>query len=101
MDDREQLATKQDLGDVEKGIKRDLADLEKRMAAEMKQGFAEMREFVTDTETKLLTAFYSFADADQKHLSQLDRAAASVGERLNTCERRIMDIEKRLNFPSA
>jgi len=48
MDDREQLATKQDL-----------ADLEKRMAAEIKQGFAEMREFVSDTETKLLTAWKS------------------------------------------
>jgi hypothetical protein len=97
MDNGQKPATKQDVADLEKRIKQDVADLETRLD----KRFAEIKEFVQDTETKLLTAFYSFAEADQKHFIQVDRAAAAVGERLNTCERRIMEIEKRLNFPSA
>ena len=59
----------------------------------------EMTELIRDTETKLLNAFYSFAEATQKHLSENERGIHGVGERLTLIERRVTDIEKRLNFP--
>ncbi len=70
--------------------KKDLLELEERLT-----------ESLHDTETKLLRAFYSFAEATQKHFTDLDRSDSSLRERLGTCETRITEIEKRLNKPGA
>ncbi len=83
MDNGRQPATKKDLLELEER-------LEKRFT-----------EALHDTETKLLRAFYSFAEATQKHFIDLDRSDSSLRERLGTCENRITEIEKRLNKPGA
>ena len=68
--------------------KKDLLDLEQKFV-----------EAIHDSETKLLRAFYSYAEAAQKHFNDLDRSDSSLRERLGTCETRITEIEKRLNKP--
>lgn len=50
-----------------------------------------------DMETKLLRAFYMFAEATQKRLADL----AFIRERLTGFEARLTEVERRLNFPGA
>lgn len=52
-----------------------------------------------DTETKILQAFYGFAETNNKRLVQGEAATAMVVSRLTTIERRVLEIEKRLNMP--
>ena len=59
----------------------------------------ELLEAIRDTETKLLRAFYDFADSNQKRLAE--RTGLVVFDRLATIERRLIEVEKRLNLPPA
>jgi len=56
-------------------------------------------EALRTTETKLLQAFYGFAEANNKRLVQGEAATAMVVSRLTTIESRVLEIEKRLNMP--
>ena len=59
----------------------------------------ELIEVIRDTETKLLRAFYNFAESNQKRLSEVERTDLGILERLGTIERRVTEVEKRLNMP--
>ena len=59
----------------------------------------ELIEVMRDTETKLLRAFYNFAESNQKRLSEVERTDLGILERLGTIERRVTEVEKRLNMP--
>jgi hypothetical protein len=83
MDDGHEPATKADL-------KLGLAELEDRLTA-----------VIRDTETKLLTAFYDFAKANQQRLSQLEGNDAALARRISGIEDRLLEVEKRLNMPPA
>lgn len=54
---------------------------------------------VTESETRLLEAFYGFAESNRREISDLTRSDSSLRERLDTIENRVLQIEKRLNFP--
>jgi hypothetical protein len=54
-----------------------------------------------DCETRLLKAFYDFAESNQKRLAATETIGAATVERLGSIERRVTDIEKWLNLPSA
>jgi chromosome segregation ATPase len=62
-----------------------------------------MREFMSqlvhDSETKLLQAFYGYAESTERHLKQLDMSSAGLLVRVSTLESRVMEVEKRLNIP--
>ena len=67
---------------------------------ESKSGLREeLLEAIHDTETKLLRAFYNFAETNQKRLTEVERADLVIVERLAMMERRITEVEKRLNMP--
>lgn len=57
------------------------------------------KQDLVDMETRLLTAFYDFAQSFQKNLEQLHRTDYSLGERLAKLENRLLHVEKRLNMP--
>lgn len=59
----------------------------------------ELIEVMRDTETKLLRAFYNFAESNQKRLSEVERTDLGILDRLATIERRVTEVEKRLNTP--
>ncbi len=117
MDNGRQPATRQDLADLEKRLtdsftakfatKQDLAELEKRLTdgftAKLATDLADLeqrlREAIHDSETKLLTAFYAFAESNQRHLTDLGRGEQSMRDRFAALEMRLLDIEKRLNMP--
>lgn len=60
-----------------------------------------LREQIRDTETKLLTAFYDFAKANQQRLSELEGSDAALKRRIGSLEDRLLEVEKRLNMPPA
>ncbi len=60
-----------------------------------------LREQIRDTETKLLTAFYDFARANQTRLSELEGSDAALKRRIGGIEDRLLEVEKRLNMPPA
>lgn len=60
-----------------------------------------LREQILDTETKLLTAFYDFAKANQHRVSELESSDAILTRRIGSIEERLLEVERRLNMPPA
>jgi hypothetical protein len=73
--------------------KRDLDQLREELAS--KAG----KQDLIDMETRILKAFYSYARTNDKNLKQLGLLYGGVGERVEVIERRVLDIEERLNIP--
>ncbi len=98
-----QYATKQDLAaardELKAGISAVRDELLKAMDERLQAMEERLREYVHDTETKLLRAFYTFAEGNQKHLAELDRSDSVLRERLVSLEGRVLQVEKRLNMP--
>jgi hypothetical protein len=70
--------------------KADLAEVESRLTAA-----------IHDSETKLLTAFYDFAKANQQRIAELEHSDATLIRRVGSIEDRLLEVEKRLNMPPA
>jgi hypothetical protein len=56
---------------------------------------------MADGETRLLKAFYDFAQTDQKRLTVVEDNENAFRSRLATLEDRVLNVEKRLNMPPA
>lgn len=54
---------------------------------------------IRDSETRLLQAFYGFAEATNKRFNQIDWNMGIFLSRLGTVENRLLEVEKRLNIP--
>ena len=67
----------------------------------MNHGYADLAERISDSETRLLKAFYDFAQSNQKRLTEIETNEASMRSRLATIEDRLLQVEKRLNMPPA
>ncbi len=99
--------TKADLRDLESRLKVDMHDLESRLKSHLEgrmdaleQRINErMASLIHETETKLLQAFYGFAEATNKRFNQIDGNMGIFFNRLGTVENRLLEVEKRLNIP--
>ena len=108
MDKDEQVATKTDLADLKADLKADLRDLELRLDArfEGRMDAQEQRlrdhvgDVVRDSETRMLQAFYSFAETNNRRLVQTEAGDVVLATRVATLEGRVLEIEKRLNLPA-
>ena len=80
MDNGHEPATKQDLNQLRAEFQQDMSQLR----AEFHHGFDELKETLRDSETKLLQAFYTFAESNQKRLSEVERENAGLKDRLAT-----------------
>ncbi len=102
-----QPATKQDLAklkdellEADTRLKEDLLEALASRETQLKDELlAAMREAIHDAETRLLTAFYSFAETNSQHMAELDHGNTNVRHRVTSLELRVLEIEKRLNFP--
>ena len=94
-------ATKADLKVLRTELKGDMAALRDELKADNLALREDIRELVHDTETKLLTAFYGFAEATQKRVSLLENTTGGLTNLIATLDRRITDLEKRVNFPDS
>jgi hypothetical protein len=109
MPDRDEPATKGDIEDLKQELKQELKEefkqeLKQELAivrSEMQHMYNDMVERMSDIETKLLKAFYTFAESNQKRLSETERENAGLKERLSILETRMLAVEKRLNMPPA
>ncbi len=52
-----------------------------------------------ESETRLLQAFYGFAEATNKRFNQIEGNTGIFLNRLGTVENRLLEVEKRLNIP--
>jgi DNA repair exonuclease SbcCD ATPase subunit len=115
MEDPNAPATKGDIADVKaelKGdiaavkaeLKGDIADVKTQMEqfrAETNHMYNDLVERIADSETRLLKAFYNYAESNQQRLAQIDGDQAAIRNRLGSIETRLLEVEKRLNMPPA
>jgi uncharacterized protein involved in exopolysaccharide biosynthesis len=101
--------TKEQIADLRTEMKEQIADLRTDMTAmkeeiamvrsEMHHIYDELRETIHDGQTSLLQAFYSFAQSNQTRLTDSEREAATLKERMAIYEQRLTDLERKVNFP--
>jgi len=96
-DDRNAPATKGDIEDLRGEIKESAAMLR----SEMQHTRDELIARMTDSDTRLLKAFYSFAESNQTRVFGTEQQTAFLKERLAKLESRRMEVERRLNMPPA
>ena len=77
------------------------ADLKAGLNALRDELLERITEALHDMETKLLKAFYGFAETTQERIAQYDVTQRLLDARMGTVERRLLELEKRNNFPSA
>ena len=106
MENEDAPATKSDLAEV----KQDVAILRSEVV-EVKQGVAMLRsemhhmndglvERIADSETKLLKAFYTFAESNQTRVATIETESAAVRKRVGSLEERVLELERKVNFPN-
>ena len=95
MDDRNAPAAKADLAVLEQKIDQKI----EMLRGEVHDGYDDLKETLRDSETKLLKAFYSFAETNPQRLTATERESAALRDRLATVESRLTEVEKRLNIP--
>jgi uncharacterized membrane-anchored protein YhcB (DUF1043 family) len=112
MEDRNAPATKGDLTDLESRLNERLESrLNETVArlnesieilrSEMNHQYRELVERISDTQTEVLRAFYSFAQTNNKRVLEVEGNESALRGRLGTLEDRVLEIEKRLNIPPA
>jgi len=98
MENGDRPATKKDLDQLrsELASKQDLDQLRDQMRGELR---AVMKQDLIDMETRVLKAFYGFARTNDKNMKQLGMSYVAVSDRVEVIERRVLDLEERLNMP--
>ena len=69
------------------------------LSSEMHHVFDDLKESMRDTQTELLKAFYGFAQSTDLKLANAEANDASLKERLSVVERRLTELERKINFP--
>jgi hypothetical protein len=104
LNDRNAPATKGDIADLEQKFEQKFEQVRgeiDQLRGEVNHGYADLAERISDTETRLLKAFYDFAQSHQKRMTEIELSETSMRSRLDTIEDRVLQIEKRLNMPPA
>jgi uncharacterized protein YceH (UPF0502 family) len=89
-DELNQPATKGDLATVATELRAEVKALEDRLVEAMR-----------DMQTEMLKAFYSFAETNTQRLAQTEVNESALRGRVETLERRVFELEKRLLPPAA
>jgi hypothetical protein len=99
------LALKSDLLVLESRFDAKLSALESRFDGKLdtleQRMLDRMGGLIHDSETRLLQAFYSFAETNNKRLAQFEATDVLLLTRVTTLESRVLEVEKRLNIPPA
>jgi hypothetical protein len=65
----------------------------------MNHGYRELADRINDSETRLLKAFYAFADCNNNRIQAIEESDAETRRRLGSIETRLLEVERRLNIP--
>jgi phage shock protein A len=97
--DRNSPATKGDLADLEERLTGSMRELEDRLTGSMRELEERIMESMRDIQTEMLKGFYGFTQTVSARFQEQDQTEISLKRRIATMEDRILEIEKRLNFP--
>lgn len=98
MENQDRPATKADLTAMKAELK---ALFEGKIDAAEERILDRVTGVVRDAETRMLQAFYGYAETNDRRITQGEAAATVVASRLATLEGRVLVLEKRLNIPPA
>ena len=97
----DQPATKKDVTEVREELLRAMERQREDFRTAMETQREELVEAIHDSETRLLKAFYAYAESADKHMKDLDGSDLAKQQRLAALESRLLAVEKRLNIPPA
>ena len=100
--DPDSPATKRDLVTLKEKMQEfEARDIERheQLRTELNNGYNNVVERITDSETRILKAFYSFAQSNSKRMTELEGNESAIRSRIGTIEDRLMEVERRLNIP--
>ncbi len=104
MQDGHEPATKADLLQLGEQLRSEFQhgsdDVKEQLRSEFQHGFDDLKETLRDVQTELLKAFYSFAQSTETKLKESELADFMLRQRLTAVEARLLEVEKRLNFPN-
>ena len=100
MDNGSAPATKQDIQQLRSEMEQLRSEME-QLRSEMGHQYNDLVERMADGETRLLNAFYGFAQSNNKRISEVEDNETALRSRMATLENRLMEVEKRLNMPPA
>jgi hypothetical protein len=104
MDQGSQPATKADLQDLRAELQDQAAQLraeQQQFRAEVHHSYDDLKETMRDGQTELLKAIYNYVETTDLKLRDGQATDASLRDRMSVLERRLTDVEKRLNMPPA
>jgi len=87
-------ATKTDLKALREELKGDMGALERRLTE-------AFQEAIHDAETKLLKAFYEYAESNRLRIITVETATTTLSKRVEIVEGKLLAIEKKLDLPNA
>jgi hypothetical protein len=100
IDPNQQPATKQDLLDLQTQLQ---AQFQAQLQAQLTAAMDSMREFVRDVETHMLTAFHDWSQINTVRIRKLEadvsNTDAAAGVRLDSLEKRVTNLEKKMGLP--
>jgi len=70
-----------------------------QLRSEFHHGFDDLKGAMRDGQTEILKAFYSLAESNQARLTETERESSALKERIGILERRLTDVERKVNFP--
>ena len=99
-------AVRQDVDQLRSAVRQDIDQLRSEMkqnvdqlSSDMKHIHDDLVERMADGETRLLKAFYNFAQTNSKRMTEIEGSEAFLRTRVATLEDRLLEVEKRLNIP--
>jgi hypothetical protein len=126
MENGQDPATKQDLGELRSEFKKDIGELRtelkqdirllqqnigelrtelkqdmEQMRAESQHAYDDLKETMRDGQTELLKAFYSFAQTTDAKFKDTETSDIALRQRLTAVEGRLTEIEKKIYMPPA
>ena len=94
MDDSKAPATQRDIAE----LRRDMQELEARIESRLHAFEERVEGLFKRMEAQIVATVYRLGDAAQMRLTEAEREAAAVKERLSTLEQRLMEIERLIDM---
>ncbi|HVW85491.1 MAG TPA: hypothetical protein VHB50_12460 [Bryobacteraceae bacterium] len=82
-------------------LRGEMLERNEQLRTEVNHGYNDIVERIHDAQTALLTAFYSYAQGNNKRVTELEGNEGAFRSRLATLEDRMLEVERRLNIPPA
>ena len=90
-----------EMKDTTAQLRSEMKEMGEQLSSEMHHIYDDVVERMADSETRLLKAFYTYAESNNQRVAAVEGNEASLRIRVGTLEDRVLQLEKRLNMPPA